>query len=78
VEKILDVRWSKRTRTSRRLREYLVKWKGYDDPEWIPMTQLNCGALLYEFNQGAKARARFRAMQAGMIIQEFSILNENS
>jgi hypothetical protein len=65
VEKILDVRWSKRTRTSRRLREYLVKWKGYDDPEWIPMTQLNCGALLYEFNQGAKARARFRAMQAG-------------
>jgi hypothetical protein len=65
VEKILDVRWSKRTRTSRRLREYLVKWKGYDDPEWIPMTQLNCGALLYEFNQGAKARTRFRAMQAG-------------
>jgi len=65
VEKTLDVRWSKHTRTSRRLREYLATWKGYDDPEWIPMTQLNCGALLYDFNQGAKARARFRAMQAG-------------
>ncbi|KAF1785511.1 hypothetical protein GQ600_25045 [Phytophthora cactorum] len=29
------------------------------------MSQLNCGALLYEFNQGARARTRFRAMQAG-------------
>ncbi|OWY99601.1 LOW QUALITY PROTEIN: reverse transcriptase [Phytophthora megakarya] len=37
----------------------------YPDPEWIPLAQLNCGALLYEFDQGAKARARFQAMQAG-------------
>ncbi|GMF52911.1 unnamed protein product [Phytophthora fragariaefolia] len=65
VEKILDLRWVKRTRTSRRIREYKVKWKGYDEPEWLPVTQLNCGALLYEFNQGAKARACFQAMQAG-------------
>ncbi|GMF42042.1 unnamed protein product [Phytophthora fragariaefolia] len=64
VEKIMDLRWSKRTRTSKRLHEYLVKWKGYDKPEWLPVTQLSCGALLYEFNQGAKARARFRAMPA--------------
>ncbi|GMF36228.1 unnamed protein product [Phytophthora fragariaefolia] len=28
VEKILDLWWSKRIRTSRRTREYLVKWKG--------------------------------------------------
>ncbi|GMF60972.1 unnamed protein product [Phytophthora fragariaefolia] len=46
VEKILDLRWSKRTRTSRRTREYLVKWNGYDDPEWLPLSQLSCGALL--------------------------------
>ncbi|OWZ09715.1 reverse transcriptase [Phytophthora megakarya] len=65
VERILDLRWTKRTRTSRRTREYLVRWKGYVDPEWIPLSQLNCGALLYEFNQGARARARFRAMQGG-------------
>ncbi|OWZ14920.1 reverse transcriptase [Phytophthora megakarya] len=64
-EQILDLRWNKRTRTSRRTREYLVKWKGYVDPEWILLSQLNCGALLYEFNQGDRARARFRAMQAG-------------
>ncbi|GMF51710.1 unnamed protein product [Phytophthora fragariaefolia] len=33
VEKILDLRWKKRTRTSRRTREYLVKWKGYGEAE---------------------------------------------
>ncbi|GMF43918.1 unnamed protein product [Phytophthora fragariaefolia] len=55
----------KRTRTSRRIREYLIKWKGYRDPEWISVHQLNCGALLYEFSQSAKAKARFQAMQGG-------------
>ncbi|ETM97635.1 hypothetical protein PPTG_20089, partial [Phytophthora nicotianae INRA-310] len=65
VEKILDLRWVKRTQTSKRTREYQIKWKGYRDPEWIPFSQLNCGALLYEFDQGAKAKACFRAMQAG-------------
>ncbi|POM66564.1 Hypothetical protein PHPALM_17556 [Phytophthora palmivora] len=65
VERILDLRWAKRTRTSRRIREYLVKWRGYDEIEWLPVSKLNCGALLYEFNQGARARARFQAMQAG-------------
>jgi ribonuclease HI len=65
VEKILDLRWSKRTRTSKRRREYLVKSKEYEEPEWIPLEQLSCGALLYEFNRGARARARFPSMQAG-------------
>ncbi|GMF40892.1 unnamed protein product [Phytophthora fragariaefolia] len=65
VEKILGLRWSKRTQTSRRTREYLAKWKGYDDPKWFPLSQLSCGALLYEFNQGARARARFQTIQAG-------------
>ncbi|OWZ07615.1 hypothetical protein PHMEG_00019973 [Phytophthora megakarya] len=65
VESIQDVRWVKRTRTARQSREYLVKWKGYDDSEWIPVTQLNCGSLLYEVNKGTRARARFQAMQDG-------------
>ncbi|KAE9274896.1 hypothetical protein PF008_g29476 [Phytophthora fragariae] len=65
AEKILDVRWSKRTRTSKRSKEYLIKLKNYDDPEWLPVSQLSCGALLYEFNQSAKAKARFQSMQAG-------------
>ncbi|OWZ20565.1 hypothetical protein PHMEG_0005004 [Phytophthora megakarya] len=65
VESILDVRWAKRNRTARRSRAYLVKCKGYDDPEWIPVTQLNFGSLLYEFNKGTRARTRFQEMQAG-------------
>ncbi|POM79062.1 LOW QUALITY PROTEIN: Reverse transcriptase [Phytophthora palmivora] len=65
MEGIQDVRWVKRTRTSKPSREYLVKWKGYADPEWIPVSQLSCGVLLYEFNKGARAKARFQAMQAG-------------
>ncbi|KAE8959766.1 hypothetical protein PR002_g30430 [Phytophthora rubi] len=65
VEKILDLRWSKRTRTSKKVLEYLIKWKGYDEPEWLPMSQLRCGELPYEVNQGAKSRARFQSMLAG-------------
>ncbi|OWZ20430.1 hypothetical protein PHMEG_0005143 [Phytophthora megakarya] len=65
VERILDLRWTKRTRTSRRTREYLVKWKGYADPEWISLSQLNSGALLYEFNQSTRTRERFWVIQAG-------------
>ncbi|KAE8899661.1 hypothetical protein PF005_g4371 [Phytophthora fragariae] len=65
VEKNLDLLWVKRIRTAKRTLEYLVKWKGYDDPYWTPVSQQSCGALLYEFNQGANARARFQAMQAG-------------
>ncbi|KAE8965922.1 hypothetical protein PF010_g29408 [Phytophthora fragariae] len=72
VEKILDLRWSKRTRTSKRSKEYLIKWKNYDDPEWLPVSQLSCGALLYEFNQSAKAKARFQSMQAGDDHPEYS------
>ena len=65
VEKILDVRWQKETRTSKSIKHYLVRWKGYRDPSWVPYHQLNCGRLLWEFNQTAKAKARFDAMQVG-------------
>ncbi|GMF18182.1 unnamed protein product [Phytophthora fragariaefolia] len=53
----LDLRWVKRTRTAKCTREYLVKWKGYDDPDWTSASQLSCGALLYEFNQGGSQGA---------------------
>ena len=63
VESIQDVRWTKATRHSKLRREYLVRWTGYDEPDWVPVERLNCGHLLYEFDQSAKARSRFRAMQ---------------
>ncbi|OWY90753.1 hypothetical protein PHMEG_00040975 [Phytophthora megakarya] len=65
VEAILDVRWVTRTRTSRRVKEYQVKWKGYEAPDWVPQGHLNCGRLLYEFDQGERSRVRFQAMQSG-------------
>jgi len=65
VEAILDVRWSRSSRTTRRRKEYLVKWLGYDEPDWEPSHQLSAGRLLYEFDQTSKARARFQAMQSG-------------
>ncbi|OWZ13882.1 reverse transcriptase [Phytophthora megakarya] len=56
VEENLDLRWSQRIRTSKRLHEYLIKWKGYDESDWVPLPRLNGGTLLYEFNQGAKRK----------------------
>jgi len=62
VEAILDVQWTKPTRTSKRTRQYQVKWVGYEELEWIEASQLNCGRLQYEFDQGERAKARLAAM----------------
>jgi hypothetical protein len=50
VEEVLDCRYKQRTRNGRRQREYLIKWVGYDDTQWIPEDDLSCDALLYEFD----------------------------
>ena len=63
VEGILDVRWEQQERTGRRLKRYLVKWQGYDEPEWVEASQMNCGRLQYEFDRSQKAKARLAAMQ---------------
>ncbi|POM77272.1 Reverse transcriptase [Phytophthora palmivora] len=60
VEKIVDMRSGKRTRYGRTLREFLVHWKGYDEPTWVDEADLNCGALLYDCSQVSKRR-RLRA-----------------
>ncbi|OWZ08170.1 hypothetical protein PHMEG_00019334 [Phytophthora megakarya] len=49
----------------RRVKGYQVKWKGYEVPDWVPRGHLNCGRLLYEFDQGERVRGRFQAMQSG-------------
>ncbi|KAI9979380.1 hypothetical protein PInf_030814 [Phytophthora infestans] len=49
VEKITDMRSGKRTRYGRIYREFLVHWRGYDEPSWVDEADLNCGALLYDF-----------------------------
>jgi hypothetical protein len=64
VERIADVRSGRRTRYGRALREYKVFWKGYDDPSWVDEADLNCGALLQEFERGRASRNRFGVMQS--------------
>lgn len=63
VDKILDVRWVKHTRQGKRMKEYQVLWKGYDESTWEPVRNLKCGALLYEFDRSSRAKTRLQAMQ---------------
>ncbi|ETL49213.1 hypothetical protein L917_13843, partial [Phytophthora nicotianae] len=62
LERIADVRSSKKTRYGRTRREYLVVWKGYAEPSWVDETDLNCGALLVDFDRGRTDPNRFEAV----------------
>ncbi|KAE8976453.1 hypothetical protein PR002_g25306 [Phytophthora rubi] len=64
VEKIADMRTGKRTRYGRIYREFLVHWRGYEDPTWVDEADLNCGALLHEFLRDHTSRNRFGVMQS--------------
>ncbi|POM59229.1 reverse transcriptase [Phytophthora palmivora] len=64
VEKIVDMRSGKRTRYGRTLREFLVHWKGYDEPTWVDEADLNCGALMYDYLRDLTNRNRFEVMQS--------------
>ncbi|ETK95835.1 hypothetical protein F441_01676 [Phytophthora nicotianae CJ01A1] len=64
VERITDVRSSKKTRYGCTGREYLVFWKGYAEPSWVDEIDLNCGELLRDFDRGRTDRNRFEAMQS--------------
>ncbi|POM59969.1 LOW QUALITY PROTEIN: reverse transcriptase [Phytophthora palmivora] len=64
VEKIVDMRSGRRTRYGRTLREFLVQWKGYDEPTWVNEADLNCGALLYDYLRDRTNRNQFEVMQS--------------
>ncbi|OWZ00441.1 reverse transcriptase, partial [Phytophthora megakarya] len=64
VERIADVRSGRRTRYGRVHREFQVFWKGYHEPTWVDEADLNCGALLAEFERTQTNRSRFNAMQS--------------
>ncbi|OWY92938.1 hypothetical protein PHMEG_00037845 [Phytophthora megakarya] len=57
-------RTGKGTRHGRIYREFLVHWRGYEDPTWVDEADLNCGALLYEFLRDRANRNRFGVMQS--------------
>lgn len=64
VESIQDVRWVKKSRTSWRTKEYLIKWRCYKAVEWITMKNLSCDRLMHDFDKEARAKTRFHAMQS--------------
>ena len=63
VEKIVDMRAGRRTRYGRIHRQFKVCWKGHPDPDWVDEADLNCGALLQEFERDRVSRSRFEVMQ---------------
>ncbi|GMF18416.1 unnamed protein product [Phytophthora fragariaefolia] len=62
VESILDDRRPMETSTRRSVREFLVKWVGYDESTWEPMTNLSCG-LLYDYLREKRSSQRFQMVQ---------------
>lgn len=62
VVEVLNKR-DRKLRGCRRIREYLVKLKGYEQPDWIGEPDLNCGGLIYDFEQKSKANGRFHVME---------------
>jgi ribonuclease HI len=62
VEEIIDMRHIRVTRSARRRREYLVKWKGYEETSWVKEEDMACGRLLFEFDERRKQQNRLNSM----------------
>ncbi|OWZ12590.1 hypothetical protein PHMEG_00014213 [Phytophthora megakarya] len=63
VESILDDRTPLATSTERAVREFNVKWVGYDDPTWEPASNLSCGGLLYDYLREKRRDRRLQMVQ---------------
>ncbi|GMF49024.1 unnamed protein product [Phytophthora fragariaefolia] len=70
VESILDDRRPMETSTQRSVREFLVKWIGYDEPAWEPMTNLSCGGLLNDYLREKRSSQRFQMVQMVQVADE--------
>ncbi|KAI9998228.1 hypothetical protein PInf_002573 [Phytophthora infestans] len=63
VEAILDDRTPLTTSTERAVREFKVKWVGYEDTTWEPSSNLSCGGLLYDYLRAKKSENRLQMAQ---------------
>ncbi|GMF66106.1 unnamed protein product [Phytophthora lilii] len=63
VERILDDRTPLSTGTERAIREFKVKWVGYDEPTWEPASNLSCGGLLYDYRRAKRQDQRLQMVQ---------------
>ena len=64
AEKIVEVRSDRKTRFGRIHRQFKVYWKGYPDPSWVDEADLNCGAMLRDFERDRISQNKFRMMQS--------------
>ncbi|GMF22525.1 unnamed protein product [Phytophthora fragariaefolia] len=63
IETILDDKTPLSTCTERPVREFLVKWVGYDEPTWEPASNLSCGGLVYDYLRHKRSEQRFQMVQ---------------
>ncbi|GMF27070.1 unnamed protein product [Phytophthora fragariaefolia] len=63
VEAILDDELPLSTSTSRAQRRFKVKWVGYDEPSWEPLSNLSCGGLLFDYLRTKKRENRLQMVQ---------------
>ncbi|OWZ15986.1 hypothetical protein PHMEG_00010284 [Phytophthora megakarya] len=63
VEPILDDRVPLLTSTERAVRDFLVKWVGYDTPTWEPASDLSCEGLLYDYLREKRCGRRLQMIQ---------------
>ncbi|ETP01154.1 hypothetical protein F441_21549 [Phytophthora nicotianae CJ01A1] len=49
--------------TERAVREFKVKWVGYEEPTWEPSSNLSCGGLLYDYLPAKKSERRQQTVQ---------------
>ncbi|OWY92216.1 hypothetical protein PHMEG_00038867 [Phytophthora megakarya] len=60
VEAILNDRTPMPTRTDRPVREFEVKWIGYEETTWEPAANLSCGGVLYDYLRNKRSEHRFQ------------------
>ncbi|POM64342.1 Hypothetical protein PHPALM_20140, partial [Phytophthora palmivora] len=63
VEANLDDRVPLSTSTERAVREFKVKWLGYDEPTWEPASNLSWGGLLYDYLREKRSDRRLQMVQ---------------
>ena len=63
METILNDQIIRKTRFGKPIKEYLVKWKNYDEPTWVSENNLSCGSLLYDYDKEKRNRIRFATAQ---------------
>ncbi|OWZ07730.1 hypothetical protein PHMEG_00019845 [Phytophthora megakarya] len=63
VEAILDNRTPRSTSSDRPVREFEVKWVGYESTTWEPASNLSCGRLLCDSLRNKKSEQRLQMVQ---------------